>query len=60
MTDITIRLEQAEVALQCIQRDIEGETYPDLCNVNELLFCLLRAELRERLTTAINNAKKDN
>ena len=59
---ITITLEQAETALDCIDRDMDYSTHdqPDYHDLSEMLHNLRRIELRQRLTTAINNAKKDN
>ena len=63
MTDITITLEQAEIALQCVEYDIEYSKHgemPDYDDIEALTFYLRRAELAQRLNTAIANAKKDN
>jgi len=62
MTNITITLEQAQTVLDCIDRDMDYSTHdqPDYYDLNEMLHNLRRLELRQRLTTAINNAKKDN
>lgn len=64
MTDITITisLEQAQTALDCIDRDMDYSTHdqPDYHDLSEMLHNLRRLELRQRLNTAINNAKKDN
>lgn len=58
---VTITLEQAEVALQCIDRDIESDYSngdPNYCDTIEMMFCLRRAELRLRLTMAIKANKE--
>ena len=62
MTDPTffITLEHAEVALECIDRDIENSYSNRDANYNdvgEMMFYLRRAELRLRLASAINANK---
>lgn len=62
MTDITITitLEQAQTALDCIDRDMDysRQDQPNYRSVIEMLHNLRRAELVQRLNTAINNAKE--
>ena len=64
MTDmtktVTITLEQAEIALDCIDRDMGYSTHdlPDYYDLNEMLHNLRRLELRQRLTSAINANKE--
>jgi hypothetical protein len=65
MTNITITLtlEQAATALECVCNDIEYSKHgeiPDYDDIEALTFYLRRAELAQRLNTAINNAIKDN
>jgi hypothetical protein len=55
-----ITLEHAEVALECIDRDIETSYSNRDANYNdvgEMMFYLRRAELRLRLASAINANK---
>lgn len=57
---ITITLEHAEAALECIDRDIETSYSNREANYNdvgEMMFYLRRAELRLRLASAINANK---
>jgi hypothetical protein len=57
---ITITLEQAETALDCIDRDIERnytDDHPNYHDTGEIMFLLRRAELRLRLSAAINANK---
>jgi hypothetical protein len=57
---ITITLEQAQTALDCIDRDMDYSTHeqPDYHDTGEIMFLLRRAELRLRLATAINANKE--
>jgi hypothetical protein len=58
---ILITLEQAEAALECIDRDIERnytDDHPNYHDTGEIMFLLRRAELRLRLVAAIKNAKE--
>jgi hypothetical protein len=58
---ILITLEQAEAALECIDRDIESSYSnrdPNYHDVGEMMFYLRRAELRLRLASAINANKE--
>jgi hypothetical protein len=58
---ILITLEQAEAALECIDRDIESSYSnrdPNYHDTGEMMFYLRRAELRQRLTSAINAMKE--
>jgi hypothetical protein len=57
---ITITLEQAQTALDCIDRDMDYSTHdqPDYHDLNEMLHNLRRLELRQRLTSAINANKE--
>lgn len=60
---VTITLEQAATALECVCNDIEYSKHgemPDYDDIKGLTFYLRRAELAERLKIAIANAKKDN
>jgi hypothetical protein len=53
---ITITLIQAKVALECIDNDISHSDHgdkPNYTDVSELMFYLQRAEVRQRLFTAI-------
>jgi hypothetical protein len=57
---ITITLEHAEAALECIDRDIDSSYSnggPNYNDVGEMMFYLRRAELRLRLASAINANK---
>jgi hypothetical protein len=58
---ILITLEQAEAALECIDRDIERnytDDHPNYHDIGDMMFYLRRAELRLRLATAINANKE--
>jgi hypothetical protein len=57
---ITITLEQAQTALDCIDRDMDYSTHdqPNYRSVIEMLHNLHRAELAESLKIAIRNAKE--
>jgi hypothetical protein len=57
---ITITLEQAQTALDCIDRDIDYSTHsqPDYQDIGEMLHNLRRVELRERLHAAIKALKE--
>ena len=58
---VTLTLEQAGTALQCVEYDIEmskNSEMPDYNDIEALTFYLRRLELRQRLTSAIN-ANKD-
>jgi hypothetical protein len=58
---ILITLEQAEAALECIDRDIERnytDDHPNYHDTGEIMFLLRRAELRLRLASAINANKE--
>ena len=65
---VTLTLAQAETALRCVEASIvisqdalnNDELDFDFEDINGLTFYLRRAELAERLLTAINNAMKDN
>ena len=57
---ITITLEHAEAASECIDRDIDSSYSnggPNYNDVGEMMFYLRRAELRLRLASAINANK---
>jgi hypothetical protein len=60
MTNITITLEQAQTALDCIDRDMDYSTHeqPDYHDIGEMMHNLRRLELRQRLTSAINANKE--
>jgi len=57
---ITITLEQAQTALDCIDRDMDYSTHeqPDYHDIGEMMHNLRRLELRQRLTSAINANKE--
>jgi hypothetical protein len=58
---VLITLEQAEAALECIDRDIERnytDDHPNYHDIGDMMFYLRRAELRLRLATAINANKE--
>jgi hypothetical protein len=58
---ILITLEQAEAALECIDRDIERnytDDHPNYHDTGEIMFLLRRAELRLRLSSAIKANKE--
>ena len=57
---ITITLQQAQTALDCIDRDMDYSTHeqPDYHDLSEMLHNLRRVELRQRLTSAINAMKE--
>lgn len=57
---ITITLDQAQLALQCVEAAIAASEDSHFSDMLEASFRLRRAELAQRLNTAINNAKKDN
>ena len=65
---VTLTLEQAEIALRCVEACIflnedalkHDEMEIDFSDVHSLTFYLRRAELAERLKIAIANANKDN
>ena len=65
---VTLTLEQAATALQCVEASIvisqdaldHDELEFDFEDIKGLTFYLRRAELAERLKIAIANAKKDN
>ena len=65
---VTLTLEQAEIALRCVEASIflnddalkHDEMEIDFSDVHSLTFYLRRAELAERLKIAIFNANKDN
>jgi hypothetical protein len=57
---ITITLIQAKVALECIDNDINHNDHgdkPNYTDVSELMFYLQRAEVRQRLLTAIRSTE---
>jgi|GEM_PF-2529078 len=64
---VTLTLKQAEIALRCVEASIvisqdalnNDELDFDFEDINGLTFYLRRAELAERLNTAINNAMKE-
>lgn len=59
---ITITLIQAKVALECIDNDISHSDHgdkPNYTDVSELMFYLQRAEVRQRLLTAIRAAESN-
>jgi hypothetical protein len=64
---VTLTLEQAEIALRCVEASIiingdavnHDELEIDFSDVHSLTFYLRRAELAQRLNTAINNAMKE-
>ena len=57
---ILITLQQAQTALDCIDRDMDYSTHeqPDYHDLSEMLHNLRRVELRQRLTSAINAMKE--
>ena len=57
---VTLTLEQAEIALDCIDRNMDYSTHnqPDYYDLSEMLHNLRRIELRQRLTSAINANKE--
>jgi hypothetical protein len=57
---ILITLEQAQTALDCIDRDMDYSIHdrPNYHDTGEMMFYLRRAELRQRLTSAINANKE--
>jgi hypothetical protein len=57
---ITITLDQAYTAIDCIDRDMDYSTHsqPNYQDLGEMLHNLRRVELRQRLTTAINALKE--
>ena len=57
---VTITLDQAQLALQCVEAAIAASEDSHFSDMLEASFRLRRAELAQRLTTAINNAKKEN
>jgi hypothetical protein len=65
---VTLTLEQAEIALRCVEASIvisqdalnNDELEFDFEDIKGLTFYLRRAELAERLNAAIANANKDN
>jgi hypothetical protein len=62
MTDITITisLDHAYTAIDCIDRDMDYSTHsqPDYQDLGEMLHNLRRVELRERLHAAIKANKE--
>ena len=59
---VTLTLEQAATALECVCNDIEyskNSEMPDYDDIEALTFYLRRAELAQRLNTAIANALKE-
>lgn len=61
MKTVTITLEQALVALECVENDISLSEFGELEfeDVEALQFYLKRAELLQRLKAAISAAKAD-
>jgi hypothetical protein len=57
---VTLTLEQARLALQCVEASIAASEDSYFSDMLEVSFTLRRAELAQRLNTAINNAIKDN
>ena len=57
---VTITLDQAKFALQCVEAAIAASEDSNFSDMFETSFRLRLAELAQRLNTAINNAKKDN
>jgi hypothetical protein len=57
---ITITLDQAYTAIDCIDRDMDYSTHslPDYYDLSEMLHNLRRVELRERLHNAIKALKE--
>jgi hypothetical protein len=57
---VTITLEQAETAIECIDGDImmSERDQHDYTSIEEMTFHLRRAELRQRLMTAIKANKE--
>jgi hypothetical protein len=57
---ITITLEQAQTALDCIDHDMDYSTHsePNYQDLGEMMHNLRRLELRQRLTSAINANKE--
>jgi hypothetical protein len=60
---VTLTLEQAEIALQCIKEMVavtqNATLGGEVSNTAEIALYLSRAELAQRLNTAINNAMKE-
>ena len=57
---VSLTIEQAKIALQCIESDIELSAHNE-CNYNDveiLVFYLQRAELAQRLRKAIKTQMK--
>lgn len=57
---VTLTLDQAQLALQCVEASIAASEDSYFSDMLETSFRLRLAELAQRLTTAINNAKEDN
>jgi hypothetical protein len=56
---VTLTLEQARLALQCVEASIAASEDSYFSDMLEVSFTLRRAELAQRLNTAINNAMKE-
>ena len=58
---VSLTIEQAKMALQCIESDIEISAYGecDYSDVEILVFYLQRAELAQRLRKAIKKQGKE-
>jgi hypothetical protein len=57
---VVLTVVQAKVALECIDNDISHSDHgdpPNYTDVSELMFYLQRAEVRQRLLTAIRVAE---
>lgn len=58
METVSLTMEQAKIALQIIENDIEMSEFnmPDYSNTEEMMHNLNRATLAERLRNAINKS----
>jgi hypothetical protein len=60
---VTLTLEQAEIALRCVEEMVavtqNATLGGEVSNTAEIALYLNRAELAQRLNTAINNAMKE-
>ena len=60
MKTVTLTIEQALIALECAVKDVTASEFsePEFLDVGLMRFYLQRAELIQRLKTAINAAKE--
>ena len=56
---VTLTLEQARLALQCVEASIAASEDSYFSDILEIALYLNRAELAQRLNTAINSAMKE-